>query len=341
MPTPPTVDALEACLSEPTPRTIETLSQLEGDILVLGAGGKMGPSLARMARRAADEAGPKRRVIAVSRFGDSDVKAALEAEGVETIAGDLMDEAFVSSLPKCANVVYMVGLKFGTADDASRTWATYAYLSGLLARAFAGSRIVCFSTGNVYGLVPVAGSGSVETDAPNPSGEYAMSCLGRERVFEHFSRQFGTPMVLLRLNYATELRYGVLVDLARWVQAEAPISLAMGHFNVIWQADACNQALGSLAHASSPPLALNVTGPQKASTREVARRLGALMEKQVTFRDQEAETALLADASRACGLFGPPCMSLDEMLEWTAEWITRGGATWDKPTHFEVRDGKF
>lgn len=341
MPTPPTVDALETCLSEPTRQTIDTLAQLAGDILVLGAGGKMGPSLARMARRAADAAGPRRRVIAVSRFSDSGVKAGLESAGVETIAGDLMDEAFVASLPKCANVIYMVGLKFGTADDTARTWAINAYLSGVVARAFAGSRMLCFSTGNVYGLVPAAGNGSVETDPPNPDGEYAMSCLGRERVFEHFSRQLQTPLVLLRLNYATELRYGVLVDLARWVQAEVPISLAMGHFNVIWQADACNLALCSLAHASSPPLVLNVTGPRKSSTREVARRLGELMEKPVTFCDQERATALLSDASRANELLGLPPTSLDEILEWTAEWVSRGGATWDKPTHFEVRDGVF
>ena len=337
-----TTASLEDRLSEPSEATLTSLGELKGDILVLGAGGKMGPSLARMARRASDATGVKRRVIAVSRFGDSKVQAALADSGVETIVGDLMDEAFIASLPKCENVIFMVGLKFGTDGGEARTWATNAYLPGMVCRRFAGSRIVCFSTGNVYGLVPIEpGSGSVENDVLNPVGEYAMSCLGRERVCEYFSRETKTPMVVFRLNYATELRYGVLVDLARQVASGQPVSLATGFFNVIWQADAVSMALCSLAHATSPPFYLNVTGPERISCREVCLRLGELMNKQVSFRGEESDSALLSDARLAHRLFGRPRVTLDEMIVWTADWIAQGGETWDKPTHFEVRDGKF
>ncbi len=337
-----TTAALDDRLSTPSEVTIEALGRLKGDILILGAGGKMGPSLAQMARRASDAAGVTRRVIAVSRFSDSKVKSALEASGVETIVGDLMEERFMASLPRCENVIFMVGQKFGTKGSESRTWAINVYLPGVVCRQFVGSRIVSFSTGNVYGLVPIdQGKGSVESDALDPTGEYAMSCLGRERMFEYFSRETNTPVTIFRLNYATELRYGLLVDLAQQVLQEQPISLATGYFNVIWQAEASEMALCSLEHASSPPFYLNATGGERISCREVCLRLGELMNKEVTFSSEETETALLSDARRAFDLFGPPKVTLDEMLGWTADWILGGGEVWGKPTHFEVRDGKF
>jgi len=333
---------LEDRLSTPSEMTVASMGRIAGDILILGAGGKMGPSLAQMARRASDEAGVSRRVIAVSRFSDPRVKSSLEASGVETIQGDLMDEAFVAALPKCENIIYMVGLKFGTDGGEARTWATNVYLPGIVCRNFVKSRIVCFSTGNVYGLVPIdQGYGSIETDVINPAGEYAMSCLGRERVFEYFSRQAQTPVTIFRLNYATELRYGLLVDLAQQVISEQPISLATGYFNVIWQAEASGMALSSLEHAECPPFYVNATGAERISCREVCLRLGELLNKDVTFRDEETHTALLSDARRAFELFGPTQVKLDQMLLWTADWILSGGEMWDKPTHFEVRDGKF
>ena len=339
---PKTIAELEELLSTPTEAAIASLGRIDGDILILGAGGKMGPTLARMARRASDQAQANRRIIAVSRFSDSQVKSSLEAAGVETISGNLMDESFIASLPKCENVIFMVGQKFGTDGEESRTWATNAYLPGLVCRTFADSRIVCFSTGNVYGLVPIdQGQGSVETDELNPMGEYAMSCLGRERICEYFSRQSQTPVSIFRLNYATELRYGLLVDLAQQVLSEQPISLATGYFNVIWQAEASAMALCSLEHASSPPFYINSTGAQRISCRDVCLRLGELLNKEVTFSDSETNSALLSDARRAFELFGHNKVSLDEMLVWTADWLLAGNETWNKPTHFEVRDGKF
>lgn len=339
---PTTIVALEDCLSEPAQSTIDCLGRLLGDILVLGAGGKMGPSLTRMARRASDAAGMNRRVIAVSRFSDAEAKSSLEEIGVETIQGDLMDERFVSSLPVCENVIFMVGLKFGTSGGEARTWATNAYLPGVVCRKFSRSRIVAFSTGNVYGLVSVdSGNGSLESDALRPAGEYAMSCLGRERVFEYFSRETNTPVTIMRLNYAAELRYGVLVDLAQRVHREEPISLTMGYFNVIWQTDANRMALCCLEQATSPPSCVNVTGLERVSCRAACDRFGKLMHKCVRYEGAESETALLSNAQRAGELFGPPQVSLDDMIDWTADWISSGGKTWNKPTHFESRDGKF
>ena len=333
---------LEERLSQPSEKLVETLSRLGGDILILGVGGKMGPSLARMARRATDAAGTKRRVIGVSRFSNKKVLESLDDWGVETIEGDLLDPEFVDSLPEAANVVYLLGMKFGTGGREATTWATNTHAPSLVCRRFSKSRISAFSTGNIYGLVPVAdNSGSVETDAPNPLGEYAMSCLGRERVFEYFSREHDICMSIIRLNYAAELRYGVLVDLAKRVNNEERIDLAMGYVNVIWQADACAYALCALDQASSPPFYLNVTGPEVVRCRNVCEQIGALVGKPVRFSGSEAPTALLIDASRAWELYGCPRVTLDEMVRWTADWIMRGGEMSGKSTHFEVRDGRF
>ena len=336
------VDELELALSEPSDELVESMSQLNGDVLILGAGGKMGPSLARMARRALDVAGSPRRVLAVSRFSNPRDYARFQSWGVEPLRGDLLDASFVRSLPDVENVLYLVGMKFGSAAALAETWTANVYLAGVVAARFPASRIVALSTGNVYALSPVdARAGAVEADLPEPMGEYAMSTLGRERVFQHFSQARRTPLAIIRLNYATELRYGVLVDLARKVYAGEPVALEMGYFNAIWQRDASEMILRSFVCASSPPMTLNVTGAERLSCRRVCEQFGELFGREATFTGTESATALLSDASRAVGLFGRPLMPIDRMLELTADWIRRGGETWNKPTHFQVRDGKY
>ena len=333
--------ALETLLSEPSDQLVEALGRIQGDILVLGAGGKMGPTLARMARRASDAAGSQRRVLAVSRFSDDAVRQGLNDCGVETLVGDLFDPQFVNSLPTVPNVVYLVGVKFGTDHAKGRTWAANAYLPGVVCERFADSRIVALSTGNVYGLVSIDTNGSREDDEVNPDGEYSMSALGRERVFEHFALERNIPLALIRLNYAAEMRYGVLVDMAQKVFAGAPIPLGTGYLNVIWQADANDMILRCLEHVSTPPLVINLTGPEKLSCRELGIQLGELFGKEPKFSGEESDNAFLSDASRAISMFGPPRIDAQQLLRLTADWIARGQVTWNKPTHFEVRDGKF
>ena len=337
---PRTEAELEERLSEPTPELVEALVGLPGDIVVLGVAGKMGPTLARMARRAADAVGVRRRVIGVARFSDGG-EAALRAHGVETVRCDLLDAAAVARLPDAANVVFLAGRKFGSTGDEAATWAVNAYLPGLVCERYRGSRVVALSTGNVYGLTPVVGGGSREEDPPRPVGEYAMSCLCRERVFEHFGRAHGTPVALVRLNYACDLRYGVLVDVARKVWAGEPIDLGMGHFNTVWQGDANAMILRALAHAAGPPWVVNVTGPDVLSVRVVAERFGARMGRLPRFTGTEADTALLSDARRGLELLGPMRIGTDRLIEWVADWLMRGGPSLGKPTHFESRDGRF
>jgi nucleoside-diphosphate-sugar epimerase len=333
-------ERLESALSEPWEGVIELFGRLDGDIILLGVGGKMGPTLARMARRAADAAGGKRRVIGVSRFS-SGGRDALHAHGVETIACDLLSEEQVTGLPEAPNVVFMAGRKFGSTGDEATTWASNCAVPASVCRRYHNSRILAFSTGNVYGLVPVEGGGSREDDVPRPVGEYAMSGLGRERVFEYFSRQLEIPITLARLNYACELRYGVVVDLARKVWAEEPIDLSMGYFNTIWQGDANAHALLALEYARVPPFVVNLTGPERLSVRETCERLGVLLKKRARFTGTESDTALLSDARPALDLLGPPRVSAEELIEWVADWVARGGRNLDKPTHFESRDGLF
>jgi nucleoside-diphosphate-sugar epimerase len=336
-----TTEELEAFLSEPEAALVETMRALEGDIIVLGVGGKMGPTLARMARRASDAAGRGRRVIGVARFSYSGEREKLEAHGIETIACDLLDEVAVERLPDAENVVYMAGMKFGASENASLTWAMNAWLPGMVCRRFAGARIAAFSTGNVYGLTPVTRGGSLETDAVAPAGEYAMSCLGRERMLEYFSRRDGTRVALIRLNYACELRYGVLVDIAQRVWSGEAIDLTMGHFNAIWQGDANAWSLRALAHTGSPPIILNVTGPGMVSVRAVAEEFGQRMGRAAKFIGTESGNALLSNAGRAEALFGKTRVNVEQMIGWIAEWTKRGGARLGKPTHFETRDGRF
>ncbi len=336
-----TIEQLEELLSEPTEPVVEIMRRLRGDILLLGVAGKIGPSLARMAKRASDLAGVHRRVIGVSRFSVPEEQARLEAHGVETIRCDLLDESAVSQLPPAPNVIYLAGLKFGSTEDAAQTWAMNSYLPGIVCRMYRASRIVAFSTGAVYGLAPRAEGGSRETDPPQPVGEYAMSCLGRERVFEYFSRAWNIPVALIRLFYACELRYGVLVDLARKILNGDPIDLAMGCFNIIWQGDSNAMTLLAFDPAASPPLVLNVTGPELLSVREVSLRIGRLLGRTPRFRGAELETACLGNAAQAHRLFGQRRVSAEQLIEWVVDWVKRGGQNLGKPTHFEVRDGRY
>jgi nucleoside-diphosphate-sugar epimerase len=345
VPLPPTisdVDDLETLLSEPSDAAVAALRQLPGDILVLGVAGKMGPTLARMARRAADAAGaPPRRVIGVARFSDSRQQQTLETWGVETIRCDLLDANAVDRLPDAPLVVYMAGRKFGSSGQESLTWAMNTGVPVTVCRRFARSRIAAFSTGNVYGLTAAGRGGSREEDAPRPVGEYAMSCLGRERIFEYFSEAGPTPTAILRLNYATEMRYGLLVDLAQQVAARRPIDLTMGYFNVIWQADANAMALAALAHAASPALIVNLAGPEELSVRATCEALAAHMDVPVRFTGREAPDALLSSGARGWSLLGRPRVDAAHLIGWTADWVGRGGGSLGKPTHFESRDGHF
>jgi nucleoside-diphosphate-sugar epimerase len=338
---PANVDALEDLLSQPLPGVVETMRRMRGDLILLGVGGKMGPTLARLAKRASDEAQIRRRVVGVSRFSSPDERARLQAHGVETIRCDLLDEDAVARLPDAPNVVFMTGMKFGATGQEALTWAMNAHLPSVICKKYRRSRIVAFSTGNVYGLTPAVGPGSHESDAPNPVGEYAMSCLGRERIFEHFSRTLGIPLAIVRLNYACEPRYGILVDLALKVQRGEPIDLAMGHFNIIWQGDANTMALRCFDHVATPPFVVNVTGPEILSVRAVALRLGEQLGKAPCFTGMESNTALLSDAQQALTLFGQPWICADVLLDMVANWVAHGGSTLGKPTHFESREGKF
>ncbi len=338
---PADVPELEDRLSEPTPGVVAALRELPGDLMFLGVAGKMGPTLARMARRASDAAGRKRRIIGVARFTEPGHFRALEAQGIEPIRCDLLDESAMARLPDVENIVYCAARKFGSTGDEALTWAMNTWLPALVCRRFRHSRIVAFSTGNVYGLTPVSGGGSIETDIPQPVGEYAMSCLGRERLFEHFSRTLGIPVVLLRLNYACELRYGVLVDLARRIWTGQPVDVGMGWFNCLWQGDANAMTLQSFALARTPPHVLNLTGPELLSVRTVAEQLGHRMHRPVNFTGSEGQSALLNHAGEALRRFGPPRVAAAELIGWAADWVMQGGVDLGKPTHFESRDGRF
>lgn len=335
-------EELDERLSRPTPGLLSTLESLEGDLLILGAAGKMGPTLARMARRGLDAVGRNgQRVLAVARFSDPAARQKLEAHGIVAVRADLTDAAQLQGLPEAPNVVFMAGYKFGASDAPDVTWMMNTYLPGMVAQRYAGSRIVAFSTGCVYAHVPVSSGGAREEDPLEPLGEYANSCVGRERMFSYFSRRHGTPVTFFRLNYAVDLRYGVLVDVAQKVLAGEPIDVTMGYANVIWQGDASAQALQCLSVAGTPPVALNVTGPETVAIRWAARRFGELMGREARIVGAEAQTALLANAARAHSLFGYPTVTLDQMMHWVAGWLQHGGRLLGKPTHFEVRDGRY
>jgi dTDP-4-dehydrorhamnose reductase len=331
---------LEDLLSDPAPQVLETLSRIHGDIVVLGAAGKMGPTLARMARRAANAAGPARRVIAVSRFTTTG-REVFEAHGIETVACDLLDERAVAELPDAPNVIYMAGRKFGSSGAESLTWAMNCHLPAVVARRYPAGRIVAFSTGNVYGLTAAGRGGSREGDAVAPVGEYAMSCLGRERLFEHFSLAARTPVVLLRLNYAVEMRYGVLVDLASRILRDEPIDVTMGYVNVIWQGDANAMALAAPAHTTTPPTVVNIAGEDELQVRDLAGQLASRLGRAARVVGSEAPDALLSNGAAGRARLGSPRVGVDQLLDWSADWLRRGGATSGKPTHFASRDGRF
>ncbi len=329
---------LEELLSRPTPALARLLATVPGDLLVLGAGGKMGPSLARMARRA----DPSRRVVAVSRWSDRDAAAALEAHGVETLGADLLDPRALAALPDAPNVVFMAGQKFGTTGNPSATWAMNAAVPAFVAERYAGARTVAFSTGNVYALTSPERGGARESDPPAPVGEYAYSCLARERIFAAAAARHGTPVSIVRLNYAHDLRYGVLTDLALRVARGEPVGLAMGYVNVIWQGDANAFALGALAHAATPePFIVNVAGTEIHRVADLASALGTRLGVTPTFEGAEGGDALLSDASRMRTLLDHPLMPIETLLDWVAAWVRAGGHLLGKPTNFERRDGRF
>lgn len=337
-----TESELEELLSRPDEATSAAMSALEGDLLILGAGGKMGPSLARLARRAADQGGTRKRVIAVARFTNDRLRSEFAEQGIESIACDLLEAGALDGLPDVPNVIFMAARKFGTAGGEHLTWAMNTYLPGLVAERYRNSRIVAFSTGNVYPLRTLSEGGATETTPVCPVGEYAQSALGRERMFEYGSTRWGTPVTLLRLNYAVELRYGVLVDIGRTVFERRSIDLRMPAVNVIWQRDANSWCLRSFAHCQSPPLILNITGPEMLSVRDIALEFGRQFGIEPSFVSTvEGSSALLSDTTRASGLFGNPTASPAELIAWIANWIREGGALLNKPTHFQTRDGKF
>lgn len=332
---------LQDRLAAPNARDQDAIRRIGGDILILGAGGKLGPSLARRVQRAANAVGARLRVIAVSRFTSPGLAEELRSGGIETIACDLSDRDVVAKLPLCPNVLFLAGRKFGSAGRTDLTWMTNTVLPAYVAERYRSSSIVAFSTGNVYALVKPESGGSVESDAPGPIGEYAQSCLGRERVFEHYSLEYGMRCLLFRLNYAVELRYGVLVDIARNVFAGEPVDLTVPAFNALWQGDANSYALRCLELCASPPRVLNVTGPEIISVRRTAERFGAAFHRLPIFGGEEGDRALLSNASLCHSLLGPPEVPVEKVIDWVAHWVERGGASLDKPTKFEVIDGKF
>jgi nucleoside-diphosphate-sugar epimerase len=331
------IAALDDLLCRPSQALIDDLERVDGDIMILGVAGKMGPTLAGLARAAL----PGRRIIGVARFSDPGVKAWLEARGIETHSCDLLDEAAINALPKAQNIVFMAGRKFGAEGDPSLTWAMNAHVPALVAQAFPASRIVAFSTGCVYPFVPANGKGANETVAPDPPGEYAQSCVGRERMFEYFSRKFATPGRLFRLNYAIDMRYGVLHDIATKILQGKPIDVSLGHVNFIWQGDASAQALRCLAHCDTPTSPINVSGHEVLAVRDLAARLGALLGRKPIIVGTEEPTAWLTDTSQAVKLFGLPIVETSQLIAWTADWVARSMPSLGKPTKYEVRDGRY
>lgn len=339
-PVPKTIEELEELLSRPTEAVIETFRRVEGDVLFLGAGGKIGPSLARMAARASRAAGAPRRIFAAARFSSPVVAETLRAEGIEPIRCDLLDPAARSELPDIANVFYLAAMKFGATGQEATTWAMNSFLPGAICEKYGRSRLVAYSTGNVYPLWPAGSGGPRESDPVGPIGEYAMSCLGRERVVQHFSRRNAMPAAILRLNYAHDLRYGVMTDIALEILAGRPIDLAMGHFNAIWQGDSNAMTLRALEHAAVPPGLFNLAGPE-LSVRAVAEQLGRFLEREVRFAGAESSDALLSNGELGRTILGQPTVAVDTLIAWVAQWLRQGGATLNKPTKFQARDGKF
>ncbi len=332
---------LELLLTTPSPRLIQDVASIDGDILVLGAGGKMGPSLCGLAAQAMRAAGTQSRVVAVSRFSDAAVRGDLESRGVRTVVADLLDDEQLSGLPDAPNIIYMAGRKFGTLGQEHHTWAMNAYVPARVGRRYRHARIVVFSSGNLYPFVDPGSGGVTEATAPAPVGEYAQSCLARERAFEHVSSVHGTHVAIFRLNYAVDMRYGVLSDIGRTLMRREPVSLAVPAFNAVWQGDANEYAIRALGYCASPPTVLNATGPETISVRWAAERLAERLGVEPEFVDAGPQTALVANASVIHSLLGYPLVTLHQMIDWTAAWLAAGGPLWDRPTKFHIRNGGY
>jgi nucleoside-diphosphate-sugar epimerase len=335
------IEQLYQDLLQPSDALIADIAKLDGDILLLGVGGKMGPALARLAKQAIDKAGVNKKVVGISRFSEAGLQEDLTKAGIETHAADLLDDDQLNKLPEARNVLYMAGQKFGTTGKESFTWAMNTYLPGRIAHKYKNSRIVVFSTGNVYPLSPVSQGGVSENQPAGPIGEYAQSCLGRERLFQYGSSKYNTPLFIYRLNYANDVSYGVLLEIAKSVNAEKPVDLRMGHVNVIWQGDANEMAIRALHHCETPAKIVNITGPETASVRWIAEQFGEMLKKKPVFINQEQTTALLSNSAESFRLFGYPRVTLLKMIELLAEWVKQGGKTINKPTHFQEREGQF
>lgn len=336
-----TEQKLQTLLTAPSPALVHDMKRIEGDIMIIGAGGKMGPALSLLAANAVKAAGIKKRIIAVSRFSNPQAKKVLNDAGIETISADMLEAHAADSLPDCANIIYMIGRKFGTAGQEALTWASNAWLPSRVAERFRSSRITVFSTGNVYPQLPVWCGGATEETAPAPIGEYAMSSLARERMFEYAALKYGTRVSIFRLNYAVDLRYGVLSDIARRVYAGESISLGMPCFNCIWQGDAVEIAIRSLLYADKNVFRLNVTGPETVSVRETAKKFGRIFGREPVLTGGEGPVALLNNSGKMFRIFGYPRVSLETMIDWQAQWILSGGRELGKPTHFEERKGNY
>ncbi len=335
------IEAQYQKLLQPSAELIADISKIDGDIMLLGVGGKMGPSMAILAKKAIELAKIDKKIIGVARFSEPELQAQLNKHGIDTIKADLLDDSALQALPTVKNVLYLAGTKFGTQGNESFTWAMNSYLPGRVAEKFKDSNIVVFSTGNVYPFTPFESGGATENTLPEPIGEYAQSCLGRERMFQYFSQKNNTPSLIYRLNYANDLSYGVLLEIAKSVKNGKPIDLNMGHVNVIWQGQANEIAIRALLHCEVPPKILNVTGPETASVRWIAHEFGKIFDQSPQFTGNEQSTALLSNASEAIRLFGMPKVSLPNMIEIIAEWVKIGGKTLNKETHFQERTGKF
>ena len=334
-------DHLDEFMSTPSEELVRLMGRLDGDILILGIAGKMGHTLGRQALRAIQIAKVEKRVIGVSRFTNPQSRKKIESYGISTVSCDLLDPGAVADLPDAENVVFMAGRKFGTEGNEHLTWAMNCDLPAICSRRYRHSRIVVFSTGCVYPPASPADGGCTEAQKPKPVGEYAMSCLGRERIFEHYSALFGTKIAIARLNYAVDMRYGVLRDIADRIAGGIAVDLTVPAFNVIWQGDATDHILRLLEHCSTPPFVINITGSEQISTRTIATELSDLMDVPVTLPDTEGDIALLSDSTKSASLLGPPRIAMETMVRWTAKWVSAGGPSLEKPTHFEVMDGKF
>ena len=335
------IESVYKKLLEPSADLIEDIATIDGDIIVLGIGGKMGPGLARVAKQAIDKAGINKKIIGVARFSEPGLQEQLNSEGIETISADLLNEDDLQALPQEKNVLYLAGTKFGTTGKESLTWAMNSYLPGRVAQKFKNSRIVVFSTGNVYPLVPVVSGGATEDLPPEPIGEYAQSCLGRERIFQYFSLKNNTPVLIYRLNYANDVTYGVLHEIAKSVKENQPVDLSMGTASVIWQGDANEIAIRCLKHCSVPAKILNVTGPETVSLRWLAEQFGKMLGVTPEFINEERSTSFLSNAAESFRLFGYPKVTLKQMMEVILEWLNEGGKTLNKPTHFSERKGRY